>query len=140
MARNDMVLEACGPLDAGSSETPKLVGQRGAVAEALVHVGVPGQGPKAQFLVAIQRCLVPQPLVVRVGILVEVVVVRVQQRACRSEGSSVFPRFENEADRVGKVVGDLVIGVGPAGGVDKRAEERHLEYRHDAGIGVGSDG
>ena len=104
-----------------------------------MYVGVPGQGPKAQLLVTIQRGLIPQPLVVRVRILVEVVVVRVEEVACRSEGSSVF-RFDNEADRVGKVVGDLVIGVGPAGGVDKCAEERHLEDRHDAWLGVGSDG
>ena len=107
-----------------------------------MHVGVPGQRPEAQLLVAIQRGLVAQPLVVRVRILVEVVVVRVQKRRewlVDLKWSSVF-RFDNEADRVGKVVGDLVIGVGPAGGVDKCAEERHLEDRHDAGLGVGSDG
>ena len=61
--------------------------QRSAVKEfglerlpALVHVGMPRQGPKAQFLVAIQRCLVPQPPVIRIRILVEVVVVGIQDQ------------------------------------------------------------
>ena len=57
-----------------------LVRQRRAVAEALQHVGMPRQRPELQFVVAIERRLVAQPLVVRVRIFVEVVVVRVEHQ------------------------------------------------------------
>ena len=54
------------------------VGQRRAVAEALHDVGVPRQRPELLLFVAIERGLVAQPLVVRVRVLVEVVVVRIE--------------------------------------------------------------
>ena len=41
---------------------------------------MPGQGPEAQLLVAIQRRLVAQPLVVRIRIFVEVVVVWIEDQ------------------------------------------------------------
>ena len=80
MARNDMVLAACGPRDAGSSETPNLLDSVVLLRNPWCTSACRDSGPEAQLLVAVQRGLVAQPLVVRVRILVEVVVIRVEER------------------------------------------------------------
>ena len=83
-----MVFDACGPREAGSSDTPNLLDKRGAVAESLQHVGVPRQRPEAEVLVVIERRLVAQPLVVRVRVFVKVVVVRVEEQVADGAGLS----------------------------------------------------
>ena len=57
---------------------PQLVGQIHAVTEPRVHVGVPAESPEVQLVIAIERGLVAQALVVRVGVFVKVVAVGIQ--------------------------------------------------------------
>ncbi len=58
----------------------ELVRQFGAVAKPLVHVGMSGQRPEAALGVVVERGLVTQSLVVRVGVLVELVVIRIEDQ------------------------------------------------------------
>ena len=81
-----MVLDACGPREAGSSETPNLLDNVVLLRKPCQHVLVPGQRPEAEFVVAVERGLVAQALVVRVRVFVEVVVVRVEQQVAGIDG------------------------------------------------------
>jgi hypothetical protein len=70
-----------------------LVRQGGAVAKTLDDVRMPGQGPELLVGVAVQRCLVAQPAVVGVRVLVEVVVVGVQEDVRRAGGHGCSPKM-----------------------------------------------
>ncbi|CAG7348502.1 hypothetical protein PICSAR64_04377 [Mycobacterium avium subsp. paratuberculosis] len=70
-----------------------LVGKRCAVAESLQHVLMPGQRPELQFVVAVQGGLIAKPLVVRVGVFVEVVIVGIEHQlvVAHMDGHRVSP-------------------------------------------------
>src|SRR6185437_8602666 len=65
-----------------------------------------------------------------------------RSRTGRATGLRLRSTFisDDEADHVGEAVGDLVIREDAATRVDQRAEERHLQGRDHARIGVRADG
>ena len=69
------------------------IGQRRAVAKALSHVLVTRQRPEPELVVVVQRGIVTKPLVVRVRILVEVVVVWIEDRLAGGNGHRFSPRM-----------------------------------------------
>ena len=68
-----MIRWASGPKAPGSSDTPVGVGEAVDVAEGGQHVLVAGEGPEVELVVAVDRCLGPEPGVDRVGVLVDLV-------------------------------------------------------------------
>ena len=140
MARKDMVFDACGPR--GTSDPARR--QTGWTASCCC--GSPGstswwrdRAQKPQFLVVIERRFVAQPLVVRVGIFVEVEVVAVQPHV-GSGRTSIGYRFSPRMRPTTYLepVGDLAVGQRAGAGVHQRAEERHLECATTLRIGIGA--
>ena len=88
-------------------------------ADRLGDVGVPGQRPQVEGRVVVQRLVLAQPGVDRVGVLLEGVVVRVQRQRLAGDRSCVAP--EDRGHHGVEAVGQVVVGDQSHPGLQQRA-------------------
>ena len=137
MARNDMVRCASGVREMGSSATPSLLDNAVLLRNPWCHIGMAGQRPEVLLLVAIERSLVAQPLVIRVRILVEGVVVGIEDQFDGPFSGRRGVSSPSGSDRRRRPSGRRLGGrSAPSTGVHERAEERHLQRPDDLRVGV----